>query len=213
MFDFDGVLVRGDSTVTFLGRLARDSGARAIRVLAPAWSFYRTSRWGPEGRVSEHAAEVIRRCLRDHQLEQVHEMLADEGHRLAMLDERRCDPALQHLHRMRDAGARPVVNTAAMEPLVRAWLDTVGLHTVPVIASSLGQSSEGVHLKHHNRGPAKVRAAASAGWGSSWAWAFTDSTSDLPMLARAQRPHLVNASRSATRVARARLKELTVLTW
>ncbi|GAB3053022.1 HAD family hydrolase [Intrasporangium mesophilum] len=213
MFDFDGVLLRGDSTVSYLARTLRRSPRLLTRVAAPALAFATATRRANDEDVTRHAARVISLCLKGAGLRDVTESLKAEGVHLALTPERSCAPALSTLRSLRTEGVRVVVNTAAPDQLVRSWLATLDLADVPVVASTLAQGSNGVILARHNRGERKVRGASDAGYGSRWTFAFADSIADLPMLKRASQPFLVNPSRRTRAIVRDLVDEIIEVTW
>lgn len=99
------------------------------------------------------------------------------------------------------SGDRVVVVTASEENLARAFLDALGLHTVELVASRVRGRSGVVH----NRGEEKVRHLAARGIAPPWQVVYSDSLTDLPMLAAARQAVLVNAAPRDLARARAAL--------
>ncbi|MFJ4621526.1 haloacid dehalogenase-like hydrolase [Streptomyces sp. NPDC088812] len=98
-----------------------------------------------------------------------------------------------------------VVATASEATLARAFLDGVGLHHVPLVASRLAFFPRGPRLAVHTVGEAKVTAVRARGFLLDDAVFYTDSASDAPLARVARRTVTVNAARSSvaklTRVA------------
>jgi phosphatidylglycerophosphatase C len=88
------------------------------------------------------------------------------------------------------SGDRVVVVTASEQNLARAFLDALGLSTVELVATRVYGRSGVVH----NRGAEKVRQLAARGITPPWHVAYSDSLTDLPMLAGARHAVLVNAA-------------------
>ena len=91
-------------------------------------------------------------------------------------------------------GARVIVVSGCEEYLLRAQLAGLGIEGVEVVASTLRRGWFGMHVDWHNVGAAKVARLASLGIAPPWQWAFTDAWADLPLLAGACEPVLVNAT-------------------
>ncbi|WP_433318481.1 haloacid dehalogenase-like hydrolase [Micromonospora sp. CA-269861] len=207
IFDFDGVLLRGDAFGLFLRRTAF-AGARlplaivllvllapvaAIPALRP-WAARRVSRVGLLGR----SADDLRA-----ELERFGAALAAEPGRII-------GPGLRKIRAHLAAGDRVIVVTACEHTLARAVLDAIDLAGVELVASRI----RGPRLIVHNHGATKMAQLAAEGVTPPWRVAYSDSLSDLPVLSAAERPVLVNAN--ARQVARARRllgDRLTTVRW
>ncbi|MEU0550111.1 haloacid dehalogenase-like hydrolase [Micromonospora sp. NPDC005979] len=207
VFDLDGVLLRGDAFGLFLRRvvftgarlplavgllvlLAPMSAVPAYRVRAARWM----SRIGLWGRNADRLQAELRRFGAD---------LGAEPGRLI-------GPGLRMIRAHLAAGDRVVVVTACEHTLARALLDAIGLAEVDLVASHI----RGPKLIVHNYGPMKMVQLAVHGVTPPWRVAYSDSLSDLPILAAAEQAVLVNAN--ARQVARARRllgARLTTVTW
>jgi phosphatidylglycerophosphatase C len=108
--------------------------------------------------------------------------------------------ALTALAAHRQAGERVIVVSGSEETLVRGVLDGLGFPDVEVVASRLDLGGPRVRVLRHCFGAAKPRALAEPGV-EAWTCAYTDSLADLPLLDRAARAVLVNASAAAIRRA------------
>ncbi|MEU8183548.1 haloacid dehalogenase-like hydrolase [Micromonospora sp. NPDC049044] len=207
IFDFDGVLLRGDAFGLFMRRIVF-AGARlplavvlavllAPMVALPAYrprAAWWMSRIGLLGRSAEQLRAELGRFGAD---------LGDEPERIIA-------PGLRMIRAHLDAGDRVVVVTGCEHTLARAVLDAIGLADVELVASHI----RGPKLIVHNYGATKVAELAAQGVTPPWRVAYSDSLSDLPVLAGAERAVLVNAN--ARQVARARRllgSRLTTVTW
>ncbi|MBM7494513.1 phosphatidylglycerophosphatase C [Micromonospora luteifusca] len=207
IFDFDGVLLRGDAFGLFMRRIAF-AGARlpvavilavllAPMVAIPAYRP-RAAWW------------MSRIGLRGRSADQLRAELGRFGADLGAEPERIIAPGLQMIRTHLDAGDRVVVVTGCEHTLARAVLDAIGLAEVELVASHI----HGPKLLVHNYGATKMVQLAAQGVTPPWRVAYSDSLSDLPVLAAAEQAVLVNAN--ARQVARARRllgARLTTVTW
>jgi phosphatidylglycerophosphatase C len=122
---------------------------------------------------------------------------------------------LETLARHLTAGHRVVVVTGAPTILAGALLTSRGFVAPPeVLGTSLKPVAGGWGVERHCHGQEKCSILAEAGYGQSWAFAYSDSHVDLPILERAAQPFLVNAKRSSTLLLQARgLSSLRALRW
>ncbi|MGC4771643.1 haloacid dehalogenase-like hydrolase [Micromonospora sp. DT44] len=207
VFDLDGVLLRGDAFGLFMRRVVF-VGARlplavgllvllAPMIVVPAHRV-RAARWmsriGLWGRNADRLQAELRRFGAD--------LAAEPGRLIA--------PGLRMIRAHLAAGDRVVVVTACEHTLARALLDAIGLAEVDLVASQI----RGPKLIVHNYGPTKIAQLAAHRVTPPWRVAYSDSLSDLPILAAAEQAVLVNAN--ARQVARARRMlgaRLTTVTW
>jgi len=193
LFDFDGVLGRGDSGGRFLReRILRSRWRTALALLAaplalPLFASRRTL---------SHGARIYAWIARAGD---THETFDAEIHDYALrnaADPRRAiADGMAELARMRDSGARVVIVTGSLEPIVRALLEQHGIDGVEIVASRRQPR------RRHCYGEAKLPALADAGIVPPWDIAWSDSLADLPMLRHARRPVLVNADAGMVRRA------------
>ncbi|MEV1013347.1 haloacid dehalogenase-like hydrolase [Micromonospora sp. NPDC049801] len=207
VFDLDGVLLRGDAFGLFMRRVVF-TGARlplavgllvllapmiavpAYRVRAAQWM----SRIGLCGRNADRLQAELGRFGAD--------LGAEPGRLIA--------PGLRMIRAHLAAGDRVVVVTACEHTLARALLDAIGLAEVDLVASHI----RGPKLIVHNYGPTKMVQLAARRVTPPWRVAYTDSLSDLPILAAAEQAVLVNASaRQVSRARRLLGARLTTVTW
>ncbi len=191
VFDLDGTLLAGDSTVAWLRTQLLSSGMRflaaamTVPVCLPLIHFRASRRIGASillwiatvgydpaalaGSIESFAAnfEAGRTSLRWRK------------------------DGLQALQRHIAAGDRVVVVTAApallAERLLAPW------SRVAVLGSSLGRWQGGWIAARHCRGTEKCRALRVSGYGGVWKYAYTDSDDDAPLLAGAEYAFVVTA--------------------
>jgi phosphatidylglycerophosphatase C len=209
LFDFDGVLIRGDAFSLFMRDCyARARWRKALALLSSPWlllvfpfSRRRVMRalvhLGLLGldearyraRVQAFAATLVRRpgnFRRD---------------------------GLRALRRHQAAGDRIVIVTGCEDSLVRAVLAELGVVDVEVLASRLREGRLGLRADWHNVGHRKVELLARHGI-DAWHVAYGDSDHDLPMLALAGEAVLVNATpRFCRRVEKALGRAVTRAEW
>jgi phosphatidylglycerophosphatase C len=212
LFDFDGVIVRGDSFETFL----RESLARSrwrlllalpvlpfVPLLLPTRAgkkflgrvFLRvvTFGWGEAGYRRRTAAFGQAYARRPG-------VFLREG--------------VVALRRHVAAGDRVVIVTGCEQSVLEAILDEVRLSGVELLASRVRGGWFGMRSQFHNFGPAKVRGLMAAGVGKPWNVAYSDSLADLPMLQGAERAVLVNpTAKQVKRATRSLRDRLEVVHW
>jgi phosphatidylglycerophosphatase C len=198
LFDFDGVLIRGDSFSSFVKKRLGSSASR-FALAVPMMAFLvmkltrrfaarhcvRVALLGLDTKTYENAIDAF--------AEQLH---ARDGHVIAQGVTR----ARQHMA----AGDRVIVVTGCERGLARRLLDRMNLREVELVASRLGDARFGLHPEMHNYGAEKVRQLEAIGVMPRWLRAYSDSIADVPMLLQADEPVLVNASENLrARVTRA----------
>jgi phosphatidylglycerophosphatase C len=212
LFDFDGVIVRGDSFETFVRETLRGARWRVLLALPVlpfllllwptffgrnliARSFIRaaTFGWGDAGyrrRIADYGRAYARRpgvFLRD---------------------------GVIALRRHVAAGDRVYVVTGCEHSLAEAILDEVKLDGIELVASRVRGSWCGLRVLSHNYGKAKVARLATLGSVAPWACVYSDSLADLPMLRGGEEAVLVNASEKVAKKASRALKErMRVVHW
>jgi phosphatidylglycerophosphatase C len=207
LFDFDGVLIRGDSYAHLVRQELQRSWRRRLAmlpVLAVAMPMLKAAalrRWGQR--------LVVRLAFVGWSAAQFHARAAQFGRRLARDHQVVVGDAVAAARRHLASGARVVVVTTSARPLARAVLDELGLSSVGLIASQPTCGWLGLRAPLGNHGAEKVRRLAAHGLHPLWAVAYSDSPSDLPMLHGAVRPVLVNADAGLLARARRELGQRT----
>lgn len=122
--------------------------------------------------------------------------------------------ALDVLHRHREAGDRVVVATGAPPELARAILAFVAHEDVPVVGTLVGPKLGAVGALRHCHHAMKMTMLREAGYTQPVAFAYTDSSADLPLLHAAQHPVVVNPKASSVAMFRLELPAGTpILNW
>nr|WP_282452910.1 HAD family hydrolase [Lysobacter sp. CAU 1642] len=191
MFDFDGTLVRGDCVAGFLhAQFARHPWRRLaaclLLPLLPLLGHWRSA-WIPASAFSwlltigrddasltaERAAYVAR-------------LGAEPGRWLIA-------PAVQRLREHIACGDRVVIVTGAEQGMAELlWTALVpDLARLPIVGSAMHRRLGGYVGRWHNVGRRKLASLAKAGLHPPFAAAYSDSSSDLAMLASARRVVLV----------------------
>ncbi len=190
LFDFDGVILRGDAFAEFVR--ARFRGARWRWVLAlllilpllPAWPFTRR-------RITKTCVFVALAGLSEGRYRAAAQTFGGE---LARQPRRFHREALSCLRTHLANGDTVMVVTGCEETLVRSIFEALGLPGLPIVASRLAPGRLGMRVVLHNIGRRKVESLATAGVLPAWDVAYGDSVHDLPMLREAREAVLVNAT-------------------
>ncbi len=198
VFDMDGTLLNGDSTALWLWERVKRSPARLLATLAvalvaiPMVAVPFTRRvgasillWIATAGLSEE--QLLGSC------EEFARTFAEERQKLTWKPR-----ALAALDSHVAAGDRVVVVTAAPTCLANALLRTLG-RDVQVLGTSLKPGLGGWIANIHCRNQRKCQALAEAGHGARWAYAYTDSLDDLPILRAADKPVIVKGGKAAER--------------
>jgi len=208
IFDLDGTLLDGDSTGRWMRELLTQSwprGAAALLIAPVACTMllFPTLRrngasaflWIATVGMDEPA---LRRSLNDFAARfgaGTTSLKWRAGGLVALEDH------LKKRHRVAVVTAAP---TLLAEALLSPWAPSVA-----VLGSSLKRFAGGWVGDRHCRGEEKCVCLAERGYPDRWAFAYTDSRDDRPLLERAERPFLVNAS--AEQLAKLRKMGLTLL--
>jgi phosphatidylglycerophosphatase C len=191
VFDLDGTLLAGDSTVAWLRTLLLSSGPRflAAAIALPLWLpliYFPSSRrigasillWiATFGYDTEALAGSIESFARNFEAGRTSLRWRKDG--------------LHAMQRHMAAGDRVVVVTAA--PALLAGRLFVPWGRIAVLGSSLARWQGGWVAARHCRGRQKCRALEESGYGAVWKYAYTDSHDDAPLLAGAEHAFIVNA--------------------
>ncbi|MCE3004377.1 MAG: haloacid dehalogenase-like hydrolase [Xanthomonadaceae bacterium] len=190
LFDFDGVIVAGDSFAAWLRReglkppLRRLAGWLAAPVGLPLMAFPATLSLG--ARLFLHAAvqgadpAVLRASLDAW------------GRALARRPGRVIGDGLAALRAHVAAGDRVAVVSGTESTLLRAVLDELGVVGVGIVASELDLDGRFARVRRHCFGAGKLHALAAAGIEPPWDVAYSDSPNDLPLLRHAREAVCVN---------------------
>ena len=209
LFDFDGVLIRGDSFAMFVrDRYAVSAWRKGMALLgSPLWLLMLP----------------LSRRLPIYLLVRIALLgLREPGYQaaagafaavLARRPKQFCRDALSCLRRHQALGDRVIVVTGCEETLVSGILRELGLTGVEVIASQLRPGWLGMRLRRHNVGRRKVQSLAEHGV-EAWQVAYGDSMHDVAMLKPATEAVLVNATpKLCKKVEKALGRTLTRVEW
>ncbi|WP_250624819.1 haloacid dehalogenase-like hydrolase [Pinirhizobacter soli] len=209
LFDFDGVLIRGDSFTLFMrARYKRSFGRKLLAlVTSPVWLLLAI--------FSRKAAAhfLVRLALLFVGPARYEQMATAFGVELARTPRLFPRDGIAALRRHLHAGERVMVVTACEETLARAILDELGLAGVPVLASTFRPGWLGMRVRRHNIGARKLASLAEIGL-ARWDVAYSDSWRDIPMLRPATEPMMVNATpRTCKRVEKALGRAVGRVAW
>lgn len=209
LFDFDGVLIRGDSMGRVMRRLLSRSllhktlAYAATPVALPLLRGRSTMRLGAA--IYFRIALALDREGRAVEAELAREQVEARAHWI--------EPAWARLAEHRAAGDRVIVVTGAPEVLVRGLLEQRGLAGLELVATQLERGARGWETRRHCYGPEKVAMLAERGIVAPWAVAYSDSDADIPMLTRADRAVIVSPRpRALVRLTRA-LPQAELVDW
>lgn len=212
LFDFDGVLMRGDAYTRFIrARLLGSAWRMLIALAAMPLLLPLAAIRGLRMRV---AGALVRISLLGVRTPRYRELARAFAGDLVQRPRIFIRDGISAMRRHVAAGDRVVIVTGCEETLVRAIFDAIGLHGIECIASQLQDGRLGMRKKVHNVGSQKPRQIAGHGIGEPWAIAYSDSAQDIPMLEMAGEPVLVNADAATfQRVARALGRPVRRVDW
>ena len=209
LFDFDGVLIQGDSFYLFMRERYRRSFWRPLLalliapVLLAQWPF---SRRGPM-RVLVRIALL---GLGERRYQAAANAFADV---LARRPRQFCRDGLQMLRRHQAQGDRVIVVTGCEHALVSGILSQLGLTRLEIVASQLRPGWLGMRLLRHNVGRRKVQSLAEHGV-TAWQVAYGDSMYDVAMMKQATEAVLVNGTPAlCKKVEKALGRAITRVEW
>lgn len=190
LFDFDGVIMRGDAFAEFVRARLRRARWRLVPglllalPLLPTLPF--TRKWVIRAFVFAVLCGLSGKAYR--------QLACDFGYELACQPRRFHREALTRLRGHLADGDRVMIVTGCEETLVCSIFDTLGLKGLPILASGLRSGWLGMRVQLHNIGSHKLQSLKEAGIEPPWAVAYSDSVHDLPMLRGAHEAVLVNAT-------------------
>lgn len=212
LFDFDGVLMRGDAYTRFIRSRLLHSGWRLLMALAAMPVLLPIS--AIRSRRTWVAGVFIRISLLGVRTPRYRELARAFAGDLVQRPRIFIRDGISAMRRHVAAGDRVIIVTGCEENLVRAIFDAIGLQGIECIASQLQDGRLGMRRKVHNVGRCKPRQIAGHGIGEPWAIAYSDSSRDIPMLKGAAEPVLVNADAgTCKRVERALGRPVRRVDW
>lgn len=189
LFDFDGVLIRGDSFALFVrSRYAGSAWRKGVALLASPLLLLT---WPLSRRLPLYVlVRIALLGLREPRYRAIADSFAAT---LARRPKQFCRDGLSQLRRHQAQGDRVIVVTGCEEVLANGILRELGLGGVEVLASQLRSGWLGVRPRRHNVGRRKVQSLAEHGV-EAWQVAYGDSMHDVAMLKQATEAVLVNAT-------------------
>ena len=209
LFDFDGVLIRGDSFALFVrSRYAGSTWRKGVALLASPLLLLT---WPLSRRLSLYIlVRIALFGLREPRYRVVADAFAAS---LARRPKQFCRDGLNRLRRHQADGDRVIVVTGCEETLATGILRELGLAGVEVVASQLRPGWLGMRRRRHNVGRRKVQSLAEHGV-AAWQVAYGDSMHDVAMLKQAGEAVLVNGTpKLCKRVEKALGRTLTRVEW
>lgn len=212
LFDFDGVLFRGDAFNLFLRQRFRRAPWRVLLALPLSPLLAVLACWRG-GRLAD--GRLLVRCALFGVGEAHYQRLVKSFAAGLVRGARRFSrDAIRTLRDQLQSGARVVVVSGCEERLLRELLDGLGIGQVEVEGTRLVRGWLGMRVKWHNLGAAKVARLAALGLQPQWDAAFSDAWTDLPLLRGAREPVLVNATpKLCKRVEKALGRSVTRVEW
>ena len=209
LFDFDGVLFRGDAFYLFMRERYRRSWWRWLPALlvSPVLLLILPFSWRPPMHVLVRIALLGLGEQRYRQLAQAFAAGLVRRHRQFHRD------GLLALRQHQQRGDRVIVVTGCEHTLVVGILQQLGLTGLDVLASQLRPGWLGMRLHWHNVGRRKVQSLAQHGV-DAWQIAYGDSMHDAAMLKLAAEPVLVNGTPTlCKKIEKALGRSITRVEW
>jgi phosphatidylglycerophosphatase C len=194
VFDLDKVLLGGDASTLFLHGRLRQEPARLLLLLLAA-PLLLPAALLPQLRPLA-ARAMTRIAVGGRSASDLGAVASAYGEALSRKPEAAVAEAIACVREHRRNGDLVVVATGCEETLARGFLAAVGLGDVDVIGSTGRLWPPRVRRA---MGESKVALLIERGYPPPWLVAYSDSPSDLPLLAGTPRPVLVNADEKAAR--------------
>jgi phosphatidylglycerophosphatase C len=209
VFDLDKVLLGGDASTLFLHGRLRQAPYRLLLLLLAA-PLLIPGALIPQ--IRPLSARLMTRIAVGGRSEgDVDAVASAYGEALTRKPEAAVADAIATVREHQRSGDVVVVATGCEETLARGFLTAVGLGDLDVIGST---GSLWPPRVARAMGESKVQFLIDRGYPPPWTAAYTDSTSDLPLLSGTPRPVLINAGeKSAQQVARTLGRRPETRTW
>jgi len=202
VFDFDGVLLRGDSFAGYLRWRTRQKRRRVLAALPllpllPLLRHPRTLPWTAR-LVTRALTRGLDRTRFEAEIDAFCEVwLAREG--------RVIEPLIARLRGHIAAGSRVLVVSGTAHYLLERLLQRLSIDGVTALGTQIEFGRLGLRAPRHNYGAAKLTTLAEIGVHAPWAVSYSDSLADLPILAAARKAVLVEPSAAHEQALRAAL--------
>jgi phosphatidylglycerophosphatase C len=212
LFDFDGVLFKGDAFTALMRHHCTRAWWRVV-LASPLLLVTLPFLWLRRTR-SGAVRFIVRLALLGFSLSRYRTLAQDFGRTLARDARHFSRQSLAALNAHRHAGARVIVVSGCEETLARTILDELGLGQIELVASRLAEGRFGVRVAVRNVGVEKAHQLGRRGVRPPWDVAYSDSLADLPILAAARSAFLVNPDRQMLARVSPRLKgRLSIVEW
>lgn len=211
IYDLDGVLIHGDTMASLVTNRLKQKPLRLLAAIPLVFGTLLASSRG-EAKPRFNRA-LVSLALRGLDEAEYIDLARITGLRLGLLPGIPNRDAILAARTASGSGTVIVV-TASEFHLARAYLDTVGLHAIQLIASELAfDMKRGPHLAIHNVGPTKLARLIAEHYDPSQAVLYTDSSSDLPLATVAKHTVLVNPDRRSRRTVLSRVADVSLVYW
>ncbi|MFC4765369.1 haloacid dehalogenase-like hydrolase [Dyella koreensis] len=209
LFDFDGVLFRGDAFSVFMRERFRGSLLRRLLLLPmlPWMLLTWPISWRIPVRTAVHVGLL---GLSERRYSQA---ATDFATSLVRRPGQFFRDGLSTLRRHQAEGDRVIVVTGCEQTVVKTILGQLGLDRLEVLASEFKPGMLGMRVKFHNVGRRKLVKLKAAGV-TEWQLAYSDSLQDIPMLKPAAEAVLVNGTpKVCKRLEKALGRSVTRVDW
>jgi len=206
-FDLDKTVIAKSSTLTFSKSFYQGGLINRRAVLRTAYSQFVFLAGGADHDQMERMREYLSALCRGWNVRQVKEIVAETLHDL--IDPIIYDEAASLIEEHHLAGRDVVIVSTSGAEVVEPIGELLGADRV--VATRMVVGHDGCftgEVEYYAYGPTKAEAvkelAASEGYDLAGCYAYSDSATDIPMLATVGHPHAVNPDRTLRREAVAR---------
>ncbi|MFI6278273.1 HAD family hydrolase [Streptomyces sp. NPDC050988] len=206
-FDLDKTVIAKSSTLTFSKSFYQGGLINRRAVLRTAYAQFVFLAGGADHDQMERMREYLSALCRGWNVQQVKEIVAETLHDL--IDPIIYDEAASLIEEHHIAGRDVVIVSTSGAEVVEPIGELLGADRV--VATRMIVGDDGCftgEVEYYAYGPTKAEAvkelAASEGYDLSRCYAYSDSATDIPMLAAVGHPHAVNPDRALRREATAR---------
>jgi phosphatidylglycerophosphatase C len=207
VFDLDGVIARTDTMAFMLQRQLVSHPLRAVAGAVPAALWFLLHRY-PSARPRLSRA-LGRAALSGLSASKYAQLAREVGALIGADPARRIPDGLSAIRRHLAAGDEVVITTGTEFTLARAFLDSLDLTGVELVATDIRFDHFIVRYENHNLGSGKV-----SGFSSREIDLFyTDSDLDLALAKLSRHTVLVNPSERLAGVFRAHISDLEIVRW
>ncbi|MFC5723535.1 HAD family hydrolase [Streptomyces gamaensis] len=205
-FDLDKTVIAKSSTLTFGKSFYQGGLINRRAALRTAYTQFVFLAGGADHEQMERMREYLSNLCRGWNVRQVREIVAETLHEL--IDPIIYDEAASLIEAHHAAGRDVVIVSTSGAEVVEPIGELLGADRVVATRMVVEDGVFTGEIEYYAYGPTKAEAikelAASEGYDLSRCYAYSDSATDIPMLASVGRPHAVNPDRALRREAAAR---------